>query len=101
MVAFYLESRGIVQLVEYRSPKPQVEGSNPSAPAIKKVKNMKKLLNYFRSVIKELKLVVFPTKQDVYMTSVNIVIILIVSMLLMSFADFLISKLIKLLLGVA
>ena len=24
--------RGIVQLVEYRSPKPQVLGSNPSAP---------------------------------------------------------------------
>lgn len=26
--------RGIVQLVEYRSPKPQVVGSNPTAPAI-------------------------------------------------------------------
>ena len=26
--------RGIVQLVEYRSPKPQVVGSNPTAPVI-------------------------------------------------------------------
>ena len=25
--------RGIAQLVEHRSPKPSVEGSNPSAPA--------------------------------------------------------------------
>ena len=25
--------RGIVQLVEYRSPKPRVVGSNPTAPA--------------------------------------------------------------------
>ena len=27
--------RGIAQLVEHRSPKPSVEGSNPSAPAKK------------------------------------------------------------------
>ena len=27
--------RGIVQLVERRSPKPNVEGSNPSAPVLK------------------------------------------------------------------
>ena len=29
-----LGSRGIAQLVEHRSPKPRVEGSSPSAPAI-------------------------------------------------------------------
>ena len=28
--------RGIAQLVEQRSPKPRAEGSNPSAPAIRK-----------------------------------------------------------------
>ena len=31
----HIENRGIVQLVEYRSPKPQVVGSNPTAPVIK------------------------------------------------------------------
>lgn len=35
--------RGIVQLVEYRSPKPQVVGSNPTAP----VQNRRRLLSVF------------------------------------------------------
>ena len=33
---FFSTFRGIAQLVEQWSPKPRAEGSNPSAPAIKK-----------------------------------------------------------------
>ena len=32
MINLGVKQRGIVQLVEYRSPKPQVVGSNPTAP---------------------------------------------------------------------
>ena len=35
LILFYY--RGIVQLVEYRSPKPQVVGSSPTAPVRKRV----------------------------------------------------------------
>ena len=35
-IIFKYEHRGIAQLVEYRSPKPWVAGSNPPAPAKKK-----------------------------------------------------------------
>ena len=36
-----VEYRGIAQLVEYRSPKPWVAGSNPPAPAITEAKRLR------------------------------------------------------------
>lgn len=58
------------------------------------------LMNYFKEVFKELKNVTFPTGQDVKMTSVVIVIILIIVMIVVGFSDFLISKIIKTILGI-
>ncbi len=38
-IIYGCKHRGIAQLVEYRSPKPWVAGSNPPAPAKKKAKS--------------------------------------------------------------
>ena len=38
---YRLKHRGIAQLVEYRSPKPWVAGSNPPAPAITEAKRLR------------------------------------------------------------
>ena len=38
--------RGIAQLVEHRSPKPSVEGSNPSAPATQDKDAEKRLFSF-------------------------------------------------------
>ena len=40
-IMYRLKHRGIAQLVEYRSPKPWVAGSNPPAPAITEAKRLR------------------------------------------------------------
>jgi preprotein translocase SecE subunit len=57
-------------------------------------------MEYFRSVVKELGNVKFPAKDEVKLTAIAIVLILIVMMIFIGFADFIISKLIKTLLGI-
>ena len=47
----YKKYRGIAQLVEYRSPKPWVAGSNPPAPAKKKADCESNLLFSVKSVL--------------------------------------------------
>jgi preprotein translocase SecE subunit len=59
-----------------------------------------RLMEYFKSVVKELGNVKFPDKDEVKLTTVVIVLILIVMMIFIGFADFVISKLIKALLGI-
>ena len=58
------------------------------------------LTSYFKDVLKEIKNIKFPTWQEVKMTSIVIVLILIVMMSFIGVADFFISKLIKMLLGI-
>ena len=50
MIIIYCGHRGIAQLVEYRSPKPWVAGSNPPAPAKKKADCESNLLFSVKSV---------------------------------------------------
>ena len=59
-----------------------------------------KLFEYFRNVIKETKNIKFPTKQEVKITAVVGVILLIVMMIFIGVADLIISKFIKTLLGI-
>lgn len=58
------------------------------------------LVSYFRNVLKEVKNVNFPTKDDVKTTSIVIVVIVFVFSVFLGIADFFISKLIKMLLGI-
>ncbi|MDR1499114.1 MAG: preprotein translocase subunit SecE [Rickettsiales bacterium] len=59
-----------------------------------------RLVGYFRSIVREVRNVSFPTKQDIELTSIVILIIVLVSMVFIGFVDFIISKLIKTLLGI-
>lgn len=58
------------------------------------------LVSYFKSVAKESKNISFPTRQDVRITSIVVVFMIMILMIFISFADFLISKLIRILLGI-
>ena len=65
--------RAVVQLVEQRSPKPPVVGSNPACPDFKEI-NMAKVVQFIKESKAELKKVVWPTKEDVF-SSIKVVII--------------------------
>jgi preprotein translocase SecE subunit len=65
-----------------------------------KMNIMRKLVEYLKNVVRELGSVKFPTKDEVKLTTIVIVIILIIMMIFVGFADFIISKIIKTLLGI-
>ena len=71
-------------MVEHRSPKPAVAGSSPARPVILLFEeSMAKAVNFFRDCARELKLVVWPTREQVW-SRVQVVVIstIIVSIVL-------------------
>lgn len=69
--------RAVVQLVEQRSPKPPVVGSNPACPVFYYYVVggiMSKIGQFFRESKAELKKVVWPSRDDV-VSSIKVVII--------------------------
>jgi preprotein translocase SecE subunit len=59
-----------------------------------------RLKEYFRDVLKELRSVKFPGKQEVKLTAVVICVVLVIVVIFVGCADFIISRLIKTLLGI-
>ena len=59
-------------MVERRSPKPEVGGSSPSAPAKMKVEKMFNPLKFIQSVKQEAFKVTWPTKRDVLIGSLMV-----------------------------
>ena len=57
------------------------------------------MLNFLRSVIEELKKLQTPTKKETYITVVTILISITIAALVIMFADFIISKIVKILFG--
>ena len=55
---------------------------------------------YLKEVIEECKKLVLPTKKDVYATAIYIGIIVLIAALAITFTDFLISQLIKIVMGI-
>ena len=58
-------------MVERRSPKPEVVGSSPSAPA-KFERDMKNPLKFFQEVTQETFRITWPTKKDTMMGAVMV-----------------------------
>lgn len=58
-----------------------------------------KTLTFFKDVIDELKKLHTPSKKENNMTTIIILLVVLVSSLVIMFADFLISKIIKILFG--
>ena len=59
-------------MVERRSPKPEVVGSSPSAPANKLNKIMKNPLRFIQEVKQEAFRITWPTKKDTMMGAVMV-----------------------------
>lgn len=101
--------RGIVQLVEHRSPKPSVVGSNPAAPAnlpnnfLKRFKDGSKVkvspVQFFRQVKQEVKKVTWPTKKEVSQVSMMIIVIVAIASVFFFCVDLILGWGVKLILG--
>ena len=59
-------------MVERRSPKPEVVGSSPSAPAKKKTNIMKNPLKFIQEVKQETFRITWPSKKETMMGSVMV-----------------------------
>jgi len=54
---------------------------------------------YIREVVDECKKIVFPSRKDVYATSVYISVVVFITTIIMALTDFLISHMIKIIFG--
>ncbi len=78
-------------MVERRSPKPQVGGSSPSYPAILRLKNMEKFINYVKNSKAEIGKVIFPTKEQIRNAFISVFIVVAVISLFLALVDFIMS----------
>ncbi len=62
-------------------------------------KTVKGTLKFFREIVEEAKKLQFPSKKETYVTTVTILVTITLVALTILFADFLISKIIKLIFG--
>lgn len=60
---------------------------------------MNKLIHYFRDTISEFKKLHFPSKREVYITTLIIIVTITIFSLIVMFADFVIAKIIGLIFG--
>ena len=74
-------------MVERRSPKPEVGGSIPSAPANKQKKVMKNPLKFFQEVKQEAFKVTWPTRKETIQGSLMVVAMAIVASLFFLLLD--------------
>ena len=58
------------------------------------------MLSFFKDVIEELKKLHIPSKQETYVTVITILVAIFVAAITIMSADFIISKLIKILFGI-
>ena len=66
-------------MVERRSPKPEAEGSSPSAPANYNLKNMKNPLKFIQEVKQEAFKVTWPTSKETMQGTLMVVAMAIVA----------------------
>ena len=86
-------------MVERRSPKPEVGGSIPSAPAKKVTKVMKNPLKFIQDVKQEAFKVTWPTKKETLQGTLMVVAMAIVASLFFLLLDQILKFLLELLLN--
>ncbi len=74
-------------MVERRSPKPEVGGSIPSAPANKRIKNMKNPLKFIQDVKQEAFKVTWPTGKETAQGALMVVAMAIIASLFFLLLD--------------
>ena len=101
-----MRRRSVAQLVEHRSPKPGVGGSSPSTPARpsldsdkQKAGMMRRIVEFGRSVEREVKKIVWPPRKEIGVTTVMIFVMASVAAVFFFFVDWGISQLIRFIFG--
>ena len=89
--------RSVAQLVERRSPKPEVVGSSPSAPA-KLLNNMKNPLKFIQEVKQEAFKVTWPTGKETLQGTLMVVAMAVIAALFFLMLDQILKFLLELLL---
>ena len=87
-------------MVERRSPKPEAEGSSPSAPANSK-KNMKNPLKFIQEVKQEAFKVTWPTSKETLQGTLMVVAMAIIASIFFLLLDQVMKFLLELLLKVS
>ena len=80
-------------MVERRPPKPEVEGSSPSSPALK----MNRIINYFKGISVELKKVSWLTKEQLINSTIIVGVFAFIISLFLFILDFGLTQFIKVL----
>ena len=80
-------------MVERRPPKPEVEGSSPSSPAL----NMNRIINYFKSISVELKKVSWLTKEQLINSTIIVGVFAFIISLFLFVLDFGLTQFVKVL----
>ena len=88
-------------MVERRSPKPEVGGSIPSAPANKLEKNMKNPLKFIQDVKQEAFKVTWPTGKETVQGALMVVAMAIIASLFFLLLDQVLKFLLEILLKVS
>ena len=83
-------------MVERRPPKPEVEGSSPSSPAL----IMNKIINYFKGINLEMKKVSWLTKEQLLNSTFIVLGFAILISLFLFVLDFSLVEFVKLIFGI-
>ena len=86
-------------MVERRSPKPEVGGSIPSAPAKTRRIKMKNPLKFFQEVKQEAFKVTWPTGKETIQGTIMVAIMAIIASLFFLLVDLLLSSIVEFLLS--
>lgn len=91
----------MAQLVEQRPPKPKVEGSSPSSPAVyiffwdRNLKKENKAVGYIKESMGELKKVTWPKKDEIVNSTMIVIVVVIIFSVILGVFDIGVSKLVK------
>ena len=83
-------------MVERRPPKPEVEGSSPSSPAL----IMNKIINYFKGINLEMKKVSWLTKEQLLNSTFIVLGFAVLISLFLFILDFSLVEFVKLIFGI-
>ena len=87
-------------MVERRSPKPEVGGSIPSAPAKNIIKNMKfNPAKYLREVRQEVSKVTWPSKRETFTSAGIVLVVISIAAIILMLLDQFFSFIVRIVLG--
>ena len=100
LLNIYIFFRSVAQLVERRSPKPEVAGSMPATPAKTVKKNMKfNPAKYLREVRQEVSKVTWPSKRETFTSAGIVLVVISIAAIILMLLDQFFSFIVRIVLG--